>query len=235
MNDKYENQKILFVDDDEYILASLKRALKCEKFEKYFAKCGEEALGIMAQNDIAVIITDLNMPGMGGIELLYSVKMIYPDTVRVILSAHSEVQVILDAIHTGETHRYLLKPWDTEKTLVPLIHQSLQLHALMREKKDSIDRITKLNARLENDKEEISFLQKAIEKSNSRDKKLLAFLKNEIEKFIADVLRIADELINENDGSVKKKAGYLKDIGLKTKEALKDIKIITAISMEKGE
>jgi two-component system NtrC family sensor kinase len=92
-------------------------------FEKTFAKdfrircaaSGEEALEILRTEAIAVLVADQRMPGMTGNELLEKAKTLYPDVIRVVITAYSDVDPILRAVNEGLVARYLVKPWDREE------------------------------------------------------------------------------------------------------------------------
>ena len=103
-------KRILFVDDEEMVLQGLKRMLRsCEnEWDMVFVDSGVKALEIMAQSPFDVIVADMRMPLMNGVELLYEVMKRYPLTIRFILSGHTDNQLILNAM--GETHQYLSKP-----------------------------------------------------------------------------------------------------------------------------
>lgn len=103
---------LLLVDDEENVLAALIRALHPLGYTIFKANSGEEALEIMAKNDIGVILSDHRMPGMTGIELLSRVKTMYPNTVRLVLSGHADAATITDAITLGAIYKFLNKPWD---------------------------------------------------------------------------------------------------------------------------
>jgi len=105
-------KRILFVDDEEMILQGLKRMLRsCEdEWDMVFVDSGANALETMAQSPFDVVVADMRMPLMSGVELLYEVMKRYPLTIRLILSGHSDNQLILKAM--GDTHQYLSKPCD---------------------------------------------------------------------------------------------------------------------------
>ena len=84
-----ETRTVLFVDDEEKVLASLKRGLLDEPYEKLFATSGKEAIELLKQNEVHVIVTDMKMPEMTGLELLRIVKREYPHIVRVVLSGYT--------------------------------------------------------------------------------------------------------------------------------------------------
>ncbi|MCK5149139.1 HDOD domain-containing protein [bacterium] len=113
----YEEQKksILIVDDEQNILTGLKHLLHKKKriWNIFYATGGKEALNIMHEKSIDIIIADMRMPVMTGVELLNIVKSQYPGTVRFILSAYSDREMIMRSI--GSTHQFLTKPCDSVK------------------------------------------------------------------------------------------------------------------------
>ena len=105
---------LLLVDDEENILSSLTRLLRRDGYKIFRAAGGKEGLKVLAEQDIGVIITDQRMPEMTGVEFLYEVKQIYPDTVRIVLSGYTELKSVTDAINEGAIYKFLTKPWDDE-------------------------------------------------------------------------------------------------------------------------
>lgn len=106
--------RVLFVDDEQLILDGLKRLLYPlrNQWEMHFATSGEQALQLLSENDFDVLISDMMMPGMDGAELLNRVRQQYPSIVRIILSGHSDKELIYRAL--GSTHVYLSKPSDRD-------------------------------------------------------------------------------------------------------------------------
>lgn len=107
---KYEHS-VLFVDDQNDLLLLIDKMLKTEHYNKYYANSTFEALEIIKNNDIDVIVTDIIMPDSSGLKLLETVKEEYPNVVRIILSGHSQIPSILEAINRGDIYRYITKPW----------------------------------------------------------------------------------------------------------------------------
>jgi len=105
---------ILIVDSERANLNALEKAFRHE-YSFFTATNGKDALAIMRQNDIALIITDHPMYGMTGIELLEEVLEKYPDTFRILLTANTDEEVLMDAINKGHVHRFIAKPWETEE------------------------------------------------------------------------------------------------------------------------
>lgn len=93
---------ILFVDDEKLITNSLRRGLLDEKYRKFFANSGEDALGIMERENISVLVTDMKMPGMNGLELLKIVRQKYPDTIRIVLSGYTQLPQVLVTVNQGD-------------------------------------------------------------------------------------------------------------------------------------
>lgn len=108
MSDKHS---VLFVDDQKDILILIERILKDENYTKFFANSPKEALEIIEKESIDVIVTDMLMPDIGGLQLLEILKVKYPNIVRVVLSGYAQVPFIVEAINKGDIFRYITKPW----------------------------------------------------------------------------------------------------------------------------
>jgi response regulator RpfG family c-di-GMP phosphodiesterase len=104
------NSKILCVDDEPNILAAFERQLR-KQFTVQTACGGTEALNLLAkEGPFAVILSDMRMPEMTGVELLIRVRRIAPDTVRIMLTGNADLQTAVDAINEGHIFRFLTKP-----------------------------------------------------------------------------------------------------------------------------
>ena len=123
MNDL--KKRILIVDDEEDLTWSLSRRLKrdTETFEIHCANSGYHALDVLSKNSIDLIVTDLRMPGLDGMELLTRVKDKYPNTTMIVMTAHGTVEV-KKALDKIGIIGYLEKPFDFEE-LRDLINSSL--------------------------------------------------------------------------------------------------------------
>jgi signal transduction histidine kinase len=142
------NSKLLIVDDENRIAHALKRCLRKESFECLFASNGKEAFSIIENNEIHVILSDLDMPGMDGITLLKKIRRKYPDLIRLVLSGKSDSQTVLNAVNDGNVLRYITKPWDN-KELIIILKQAFDLFALKQEKKDLLKKLQEYNLTLE--------------------------------------------------------------------------------------
>ncbi len=119
------NARVLLVDDEHDILSALKRTLRKQKFEIYLASNGTEALDILEKKPADIIVSDLNMPGMDGVELLSKIAIKYPETIRIMLTAHTDLDMILKSINEGRVWGYLQKPWDNDEFII-LLNQALK-------------------------------------------------------------------------------------------------------------
>lgn len=131
---KLLDSTVLFVDDQEEILLLIKRMLKDEPYHILFAKSGKEALEIIENKEIDVIVTDVIMPNMSGLELLDIVKESNPHIVRIILSGFSQVPTLLSAINNGKIFRYITKPWQVDNEAKSIIQDAIEYAKLLNEK-----------------------------------------------------------------------------------------------------
>ena len=108
---------VLYVDDDRANLLAF-RAMVEPLYEVVTARSGEDALKLLVQlRDVAVLIADQRMPGMSGIDLCEKVRAAHPDTVRMLVTAYSDLSAAISAINRGHVSRYLHKPWNADELL----------------------------------------------------------------------------------------------------------------------
>jgi len=106
-----EKRTVLFVDDDEIVLQSLERGLLDKSNNKLFVKSCKEALEILQREEVHVIITDMCMPDMTGLELLRIVRKDYPHIIGMVLSGYEQDTTLQKAVDQGEIFRLIPKPW----------------------------------------------------------------------------------------------------------------------------
>ena len=138
MTDTKPVEKIIFVDDEINILNAIKRQFH-NTFEMDFAISGEEALKLFKDNQYAVIVTDMRMPQMNGLELLEKVKFISPDTVRMVLTGFTDVETTLGAVNQGNVFRFITKPWPTD-SLKKMIVAGIRQYNLIRAEKELLEK-----------------------------------------------------------------------------------------------
>jgi len=110
-----EKRTVLFVDDDPIVLRSIARGLLDEPYNICFAKSGEEALEILCQHEVHVLVTDIRMPEMDGTELLKIVTKKYPHIVKMVLSGYSNTTDLTRTIHQEGVFKFIPKPWDLQE------------------------------------------------------------------------------------------------------------------------
>jgi len=104
---------LLFIDDEVNIINSLRMLFRRQKNTTIFTTTDQmEALEIVKDNQIHVIVSDMKMPNMLGSELLSRVRKISPNTMRILLSGYSDIADILDSINDAQVFRFIPKPWD---------------------------------------------------------------------------------------------------------------------------
>ncbi|MCQ2957342.1 MAG: response regulator [Candidatus Gastranaerophilales bacterium] len=110
--------KILVVDDEPDNLQLVKRTLR-RQYDIVTANNADEAIEYL-KNDSSVemVISDHRMPGKSGVELLHHCFEHYPNIIRMLITAYSEVPILVDAINTGKIHKYIKKPWTPEELLL---------------------------------------------------------------------------------------------------------------------
>lgn len=126
---------VLFVDDEPNILASFRRSLG-KRFNIHLAEGPKNALQkIKESGPFAVVISDLKMPEINGIELLSMVKDKSPDTIRIILTGHADLDSAISSVNEGSVFRFLTKPCDTQ-TLITTVEAGLRQYKLVTAEKE---------------------------------------------------------------------------------------------------
>lgn len=116
---------VLFVDDDLLILRSIQRSVIEAPFKAFFANSAQEALKMLADEHVDVLVTDMRMPQISGLDLLKQVKLEFPHVVRIVLSGYAQMTQVVATVNQGEIFRFITKPWDYEKDLMPAILDAL--------------------------------------------------------------------------------------------------------------
>ncbi|HEX3773199.1 MAG TPA: ATP-binding protein [Polyangiaceae bacterium] len=124
--------KVLFVDDDESNLIVCREACG-DEFSVLTAESADAALEILKSHEVGAIIADQRMPGTTGVALLERVHSEYPDTVRLLITAYSDIRAAIDAINCGHVRRYLKKPWLPEE-LRNEVRDALDAYRMKRER-----------------------------------------------------------------------------------------------------
>ncbi len=135
-------EKILFVDDELNVLESIARQLR-KRFALRTADSGQEALKILQEEGpFSVIVADMRMPGMDGVQLLSNVKDLYPDTVRMMLTGNADQETAIEAVNKGHIFKFLNKPCPTS-ILVPSLALAQRQYRLITAERELLDKTLK--------------------------------------------------------------------------------------------
>lgn len=185
---------ILCVDDEPNILSSLRRLFRAKGFQILVADGGAAGLAILEAEVVDLVISDMRMPGMDGAQFLEQVRQRWPDTVRLLLTGHSDVTSTIDAINRGEIYRYITKPWD-DNDIVLIVRQALERKAMEKETK----RLEALTAR---QNEELKELNASLEaKVEARTAEIQAANERLKNSFVTSI-KVFSTLIEMRGGSL---------------------------------
>jgi len=129
-----EKRTALFVDDDEAILHSLERGLIDESYNKVFTKSCKEALEILRREEVHVIVTDIRMPEMSGLELLRIIKKEYPHIIGMVLSGYKEDATLQTAVEQREIFKIIPKPWKLGGNFETFVRRAIEHYNLQNDR-----------------------------------------------------------------------------------------------------
>jgi HD-like signal output (HDOD) protein len=138
-----KKRQVLFVDDEQLVLKGLQRSLRTMRHEwnMHFVTSAQTALDIINQEPIDAVVTDMQMPGMDGVQLLAEIMKRHPDIVRIILSGQLDQEMILQTVRSA--HQHLAKPCDAD-LLKSTLAQAFALRDILVD-----DNLQKLVSRIE--------------------------------------------------------------------------------------
>ncbi|NRB39073.1 MAG: response regulator [Pseudomonadales bacterium] len=117
--------KVLFVDDEPFILATLKRLFRNSQLDVTVANNGEEAIKLIEEQHFDLVMSDMRMPGKSGTEVLKSAAELQPQSQRILLTGYSDLNTTIEAINLGHVHQYVSKPWN-DQALKDVLEACLQ-------------------------------------------------------------------------------------------------------------
>jgi diguanylate cyclase (GGDEF)-like protein len=144
-----EELKILVIDDDESLVAIISEVLEGDGFAVTTSSSGEEALDLIRTTHFPLIITDIRMPGISGIELMQEVKKINQDIQVIIMTSYASVESTISALHLG-AYDYLLKPFDDIKLISIVVKRAVEKIRLMNENKELMENLMESRKLMEN-------------------------------------------------------------------------------------
>ncbi len=186
-----KNNKLLIVDDEERILSVLSRLLKKEGYEVFTATSGPEGLEILKREEIGVIVSDLMMPKMDGIQFLEEAGRIKRDVVKMLLTGHAKLDAAIAAINQLGVFGFIVKPWK-DLVLISEIDRAFRNYNLVMENKRLYTLTDKQNRQL----------KEANEALEQRVKERTAMLEEAIEESILMLARVAEARDDDAEGHV---------------------------------
>ncbi len=185
-----DSRTVLFVDDEEKVLRSLKRGLLDEPYKTLFVEDGKRALEVLEHEEVHVIVTDMRMPEMSGLELLEIVKKKHPHIIRMVLSGYTQITTLLTAINRGEIFRFITKPWKLEEEFKAVVRQAIDYYNLQRERDALLAELSQYNLELE-------------ERVHQRTEQLLAVTKQ------VEIGKHASQIVHNLNGPLQGILGFL--------------------------
>jgi len=141
---------ILLVDDEEVALELFKDNFG-DDFTVFTAGSGSAALEVLQENPIALILCDQRMPGMLGTEFFAEVRKLYPNVIRILVTAFADLKALVSAINAGQIYQYVEKPWDEDELKIILrrglehFHLRDERESLQKEKVETLEKLARNN------------------------------------------------------------------------------------------
>ena len=145
---------LLIVDDEVDVLESLRHQFH-RTHRVLTATSGGQAVSLLNDHEVQLILSDQRMPGMQGDAFLSQARRIQPDAIRMLFTGYADIQAVINAVNEGHIFRYILKPWDTVE-LEGIIRQAAEQYDLLAERKRLIAELQAANAQLVHANEELA-------------------------------------------------------------------------------
>ena len=123
-----EIRTVLFVDDEPLLLKALERTLGEEPYDLLLAASAEEAYALLKNTEVQVVVTDIMMKNIDGLQLINRLKKDYPSVIRIVMSGKLQSEVILQAINEGQIFKFIAKPWKSAEHLKKVIREAVDYY-----------------------------------------------------------------------------------------------------------
>ena len=227
-----EPPRVLAVDDEPSILSAIKRLFRGQGWDVLTATSGKEALALLEQEPVALVVSDMRMPEMDGAQFLEQVFVRWPDTKRILLTGYADAAATIAAINRGKIWRYVAKPWNDDELLVTvqqalahrdLMHENARLSDLTRQQNEELKALNEgLEQKVAERTAELQTANAALHESFLATVKMFSNLIELREgrlaghsRRVADIARQLAERLGLDDGEQRQVllAGLLHDIG----------------------
>jgi signal transduction histidine kinase len=137
---------ILVIDDEPHVVQSVRELLRLD-YRVLGTTRASEAIGMLGEQPIDVVMSDQRMPEMTGVELLHQVSETYPDAIRLLFTGYADIRAVIDAINRGSVYRYITKPWDPDE-LQTVVRDAVERHDLIVERQRLVTELERANEEL---------------------------------------------------------------------------------------
>ncbi|MCF7668324.1 MAG: response regulator [Verrucomicrobia bacterium] len=186
-----EMHRVLVIDDEEIVVVALRQTLMREGYEVITALNADKAMKIIESESFSVILTDHQMPGMTGLELLSRAKEIQPDATRILITAVLSLSTVIDAINEGEIYRFIVKPWLREE-LLATIRNAVQRYELICRNRVLQATTLSMNEKLKGLNADLEKQIQCVEEQNKRLDELNNALTQNLEHSVALCVRMIE-------------------------------------------
>jgi signal transduction histidine kinase len=202
--DAGSSHTLLVVDDQEAVIASVVE-LFLGRYRVLGARNVDEALALIRQDNIAVVMADQRMPGVSGSELLAQIATLEPDVTRILMTAYADIDAVMQAINQGKIYYYVSKPWEPNE-LEAIIDKAVEYHDLVRERRRLIAELRRANneleAKVQARTQELQEKNVALEEMNTLKNEFLGMAAHDLRSPIGNIRNLA-ELILDDDGEMR--------------------------------
>lgn len=211
---------VLFVDDEPPVLNAMRRFSRGKGWQALTAGSGHEALKLLADQKVDVVVSDMRMPEMNGDVLLAKIKQQYPNTIRILLTGHADLKSLENAINYAGIYNYINKPWD-DNILAEVINGAIRYQDSERERKRLEDLTRKQNRQLgrlalsldKTVKERTIEIEQALT--------LLSMTHDRSKKNFNDALGVVTQLLDWNEGRANNHCRFVCEFAGKVARHLK--------------
>lgn len=140
---------ILIVDDEQHVLNSINRTLR-DEYNVILSSDGKSALQVLREQEISAILSDQRMPGMTGSEFFTEARNIQPDTTRLLITAYSDIEAIIQAVNDGHIFYYIEKPWEPDNLRL-IMQRAVERYQLIRKNSQLLHDLEVANQQLNNE------------------------------------------------------------------------------------
>jgi len=204
---------ILYLDDEEHNLTSFKAAYRRD-YQIFTTTSANEAVQILSENTIHVVISDQKMPNLSGVEFFELIIPDFPDPVRMLLTGYADIEAVIDAINKGQVFRYVAKPWN-ETDLKITIDNAYELYNNRVRLREQNEEIKKAYNELE------KFVYSASHDLRAPLVSILGVLKlarmENIEGVSGEYFGMIERTVNQLDGFVQNIISYYQNLSRKEK------------------